>query len=230
MIGDIIEKIENLDSRSFSDYRYLVTGIREEIRSQYEVIRQKEKNQQYISSDKFVADIQENNLLRDKYNKKFEVYVNLFFFGEELIRNELKINSSILDEIYANPFFLQSLGRVEMFPNSIIESPLFEDAANFSTFMHNYRSGYYLQEREIKKEDNCFIATFAFNSLEHPEVILLRDFRDNTLERYQIGRNFIKKYYTYSPYLVRLFEKINFPKTVVRFFLRILIIKNLKNN
>jgi hypothetical protein len=48
----------------------------------------------------------------------------------------------------------------------------------------------------------CYIATMAYGSYEHPQVIELRKFRDNTLSKSSFGRGFIKTYYKYSPKLV----------------------------
>lgn len=48
----------------------------------------------------------------------------------------------------------------------------------------------------------CYIATMAYGSYEHPQVMELRKFRDNTLSKSSIGRGFIKTYYKYSPKLV----------------------------
>jgi len=45
----------------------------------------------------------------------------------------------------------------------------------------------------------CFIATAAFGSLWHPEVTLLRQFRDQVLLTNQAGRLFVKFYYVTSP-------------------------------
>lgn len=48
----------------------------------------------------------------------------------------------------------------------------------------------------------CYIATMAYGSYDHPQVIELREFRDNTLNRTALGRGFIRIYYHYSPKLV----------------------------
>lgn len=45
----------------------------------------------------------------------------------------------------------------------------------------------------------CFIATAATGSYNHPTVLELRRFRDETLQRYELGKKFIQFYYKYSP-------------------------------
>jgi hypothetical protein len=52
----------------------------------------------------------------------------------------------------------------------------------------------------------CYIATMVYGDYEHPQVIELRDFRDNTLQSSFFGRSFIKFYYKYSPKLVELLK------------------------
>ena len=58
-------------------------------------------------------------------------------------------------------------------------------------------------EEEGKKV--CYIATMVYEDINHPKVELLRQFRDDVLNKYFLGRNFIKYYYKYSP---RVVEKL----------------------
>jgi len=48
----------------------------------------------------------------------------------------------------------------------------------------------------------CYIATMVYGSYSAPEVLVLRKFRDEVLQRSWIGRAFIKLYYKYSPSFV----------------------------
>lgn len=54
---------------------------------------------------------------------------------------------------------------------------------------------------QLKKE-GCYIATMAYGDYDHPQVVILREFRDNVLMKTIIGRLFVRKYYKYSPLLV----------------------------
>lgn len=59
--------------------------------------------------------------------------------------------------------------------------------------------------------DGCYIATMAYGNYDHPQVIELRNFRDQFLSKSVLGRSFIRFYYKYSPILV---EKLkDNPKT-----------------
>jgi vacuolar-type H+-ATPase subunit F/Vma7 len=52
----------------------------------------------------------------------------------------------------------------------------------------------------------CYIATMAYGDYNHPQVIILREFRDNKLAKNFFGKYFIKIYYTTSPYLVKMLK------------------------
>ncbi|MCD8179439.1 MAG: hypothetical protein LUE98_19380 [Tannerellaceae bacterium] len=47
--------------------------------------------------------------------------------------------------------------------------------------------------------DGCYIATMVYGDYDHPRVKVLREFRDNYLKRYALGRSFIRFYYRHSP-------------------------------
>jgi len=49
----------------------------------------------------------------------------------------------------------------------------------------------------------CFVATVAYGDRNHPDVVLLRKFRDEVLTRSSAGRSFIDWYWRAGPYLAR---------------------------
>lgn len=53
-------------------------------------------------------------------------------------------------------------------------------------------------EVPVKKE-GCYIATAVYGSYDHPNVLVLRRFRDVYLSNTKWGRAFIRVYYRYSP-------------------------------
>lgn len=75
----------------------------------------------------------------------------------------------------------------------------------------------------------CYIATMVYGNYEHPQVIILRNFRDYHLSQSLFGRNFIKFYYKHSPVWVEYLK--NKPRTnkIIRILLDSLI-KLLKND
>ena len=53
----------------------------------------------------------------------------------------------------------------------------------------------------VLKNSKCFIATAAYHDGRAAPVMMLRKFRDEVLSKYSLGRDFIEKYYEYSPAL-----------------------------
>lgn len=73
----------------------------------------------------------------------------------------------------------------------------------------------------------CYIATMAYGDYDHPQVMILRQFRDEVLDKSAFGKWFIKTYYHYSPKLV---ERLKNQRTVNSIIRKILnqIIKLIK--
>ncbi len=45
----------------------------------------------------------------------------------------------------------------------------------------------------------CYIATMCYGNYDHPQVLVLRDFRDSILQQHSWGRAFVRFYYRNSP-------------------------------
>ena len=69
------------------------------------------------------------------------------------------------------------------------------------------------------KKEGCYIATHIYGSYNSPEVIKLRNFRDNTLAKNILGRLFIQLYYLISPSLVKLLKGKNTMNNIIRLIL-----------
>lgn len=67
-----------------------------------------------------------------------------------------------------------------------------------------------------KATEGCYIATMAYGDYEHPQVIELRKFRDNTLQKSSLGRSLIKFYYKYSPKLVEILKNKQKTNSTIR--------------
>ncbi len=59
---------------------------------------------------------------------------------------------------------------------------------------------------ESKSGATCFVATAAYNDPNHPDVVLLRRYRDERLSEYRLGQWFIKKYWIHGPRIARSVE------------------------
>ena len=73
------------------------------------------------------------------------------------------------------------------------------------------------------KNEGCYIATAVYGSYEAPEVIILRQFRDNTLKKTYLGRWFIKTYYYLSPPVAEKLKNAKFINKFIRSLLNKLV-------
>ncbi len=62
----------------------------------------------------------------------------------------------------------------------------------------------------------CYIATMAYGDYNHPQVMILRQFRDEVLDKLALGKWFIKTYYHYSPRLVERLKKQRTVNIIIR--------------
>ncbi|HNZ89453.1 MAG TPA: hypothetical protein PKI74_06640, partial [Candidatus Cloacimonas acidaminovorans] len=69
----------------------------------------------------------------------------------------------------------------------------------------------------------CYIATMVYGSYEHPQVIVLRNFRDNVLNGYSLGRRFISFYYKHSPNWVEKMKDKKFLNKAIKIILNSII-------
>lgn len=67
---------------------------------------------------------------------------------------------------------------------------------------------------EKKTVDACFVVTATMGDFEHPDVVLLRQFRDRWLRERRFGNQFIAGYYRVGPHLAAIIERSNWLKRV----------------
>ena len=67
-----------------------------------------------------------------------------------------------------------------------------------------------------KTKDACYIATMAYGNYDHPQVMVLREFRDEVLSKSQFGKWFIKTYYHCSPKMVEKMKNKKVLNTLIR--------------
>ena len=59
------------------------------------------------------------------------------------------------------------------------------------------------KQQTAANKEGCYIATLAYESYEHPNVRVLRKFRDNKLNKSAFGKLFVSYYYQHSPRFVK---------------------------
>ena len=75
---------------------------------------------------------------------------------------------------------------------------------------------YLIEEENARNSGGCYIATACYGGKNAPEVMELRIFRDQVLERSFLGQYFIRMYYKFSPKLANHLKKHTFLNSVVR--------------
>ncbi len=81
-------------------------------------------------------------------------------------------------------------------------------------------------QSSFKNTMGCFIATVCYGNYDAPEVLVLRQFRDDKLLKTSFGKAFVKFYYSVSPFLATLISKSDLlKKSVQRYFLEPIVTK-----
>lgn len=72
------------------------------------------------------------------------------------------------------------------------------------------------QHNKTAKPGGCFVLTACYGSYDAPTVLAFRQFRDNHLSQYKLGRRFIAWYYTHGPKWANTIENKPKLKTIFR--------------
>lgn len=89
---------------------------------------------------------------------------------------------------------------------------------NISSSGYNNSSNGTPNSRSSSNE-GCYIATMTYGNYEHPQVMILRWYRDNILQKKLLGRLFIRIYYFFSPKLVIVLKKHDTINKIIRYIL-----------
>jgi tetratricopeptide (TPR) repeat protein len=72
------------------------------------------------------------------------------------------------------------------------------------------------QNEKASSSSLCFVATACYGSENYESVVTLREFRDNFLRKFYIGKIFIKFYYKYGAYIAIAIQKSKFLMMLAR--------------
>ena len=78
---------------------------------------------------------------------------------------------------------------------------------------------------DITKKKGCYIATMVYGSYDSEQVIVLRKYRDEVLDKTLFGKLFIHIYYFLSPLFVKIFTNNIIVNNLFRVFLNKLVVK-----
>jgi hypothetical protein len=105
-------------------------------------------------------------------------------------------------------------------------TPVFPDiirkAESFSKSAKNPQVVKQFLKQASEARGRCFIATSAFGSLDAPEVVDFRAYRDLVLENSAAGRFFIRAYYRFSPKFAAFLDRSPILRGLVRGILRLI--------
>jgi hypothetical protein len=72
------------------------------------------------------------------------------------------------------------------------------------------------QLNKQQPSEGCYIATMVYGDYDHPQVMKLRWFRDEVLDHYQWGKDFIRFYYKHSPSWVERLKSHKYINAAIR--------------
>jgi hypothetical protein len=95
--------------------------------------------------------------------------------------NNLNVDSIVLNSVKEAAFSI------------VLKLPIFQSFVN-----SNFDERIIINDRvkpKLNSNSGCYIATFVYGSYECEKLFILRRFRDLTLSKFKLGRNFISYYY-----------------------------------
>jgi len=123
---------------------------------------------------------------------------------------------------YREVTFLSKPNAVNLIKDHITIAPQninSDDIENCFRFLLNKTNNISLSKEAVIKSGACFIATSVYGSYFAPEVVILRNFRDNQLLPSPAGRAFVDKYYKISPPISNLLNKHKLLKRLILTFI-----------
>jgi hypothetical protein len=169
-----------------------------------------------ISTDGSLINIPLHNLIHydiqtDASDTRQDLLIKYFFKGEEQI---LRIDYWLSDEVVRAVKDAHEYDDFNDEQKSILENSLY-DLERKNPNLSITKIG--MLPKSEKK--GCFIATATYGNYNHPDVIELRNFRDNFLEKKKLGKKLIKIYYQFSPCMAKIISKYKLIQNLSRFFL-----------
>ena len=130
----------------------------------------------------------------------------------------------VSDKSYGETMFEQYMYIfVQIFPSGPVKGwPFNQDAIN-AWNLPLLEFGNLKNQSNNSSEGGCYIATMAYGDYEHPQVLVLRRYRDEKLSKSKFGNWFIKTYYRYSPLLVERLKDVQWLNSLVRTILNLII-------
>jgi hypothetical protein len=181
------------------------------------------RNKLYLSVDNLICTANKKlGLVKDTFGVDSEVYLNL---NDQIAQVSIACLINLLNK---NGFNIHVFNHFE----NIIGFKMSDDTLEkYKTNRTIIRANKAIEEsnhlghrsHQSNNSGGCYIATMVYGDYDHPKVRILRNFRDNFLDHYKLGKSFIKFYYRYSPGWVRMLEDNGFFNKSIKKILNLLI-------
>ena len=86
----------------------------------------------------------------------------------------------------------------------------------YKKYLEDFPQGRHKDEAVGKINEGCYIATMCYGDYDHPQVMVLRDFRDSVLLQHDWGQSFVRFYYRNSPNWVEHLKGKRLINTIIR--------------
>ncbi len=126
---------------------------------------------------------------------------------ENIAHKIIEIAPSNIQALFCSGWLLQYVGNDEK-AKPLLEKALLLDPSNrrVKEFLSIVNQNLQTDTQEESSKKRCFIASAAYGTENHPDVILLRNYRDVVLLRSKAGRSLIALYYMVSPPIAEFIE------------------------
>ena len=171
----------------------------------------------------FMDSMKNLNTPSEKTFFQFNIFISLYIYP--LINsdeNGKSLEKTIKNKLINDKEFLDKKDNFNIVFDSTVANMIRNHSeVDFITAIKIFK-GTYVPKVENK---NCYIATLVYDDINHPNVEILRDYRDNKLLKYTIGQLFVRIYYFISPTAVRVLKPFKNIQNIIRLILDKLILK-----
>jgi hypothetical protein len=128
-------------------------------------------------------------------------------------------------------FFSMTLLSIEK-TDAIDQRPaIIRKLPEVGTTFYEYNKKYLKEKKEEaeRKKGQCLIATTCYGNYDAPEVLVLRQYRDDKLLKTLGGKVFVKFYYSVSPFFATLISESDLLKRTLRLYFLEPIVKQIQH-
>lgn len=150
---------------------------------------------------------------------------------ERLDRSSLKYGSSLTQKSAYNSVINQAWSIILIIDGMDLNNDFIIELKKNRAVLYDIKSSIstplYVSRRQTQSSSStktgCYIATMAYGDYNHPQVLILRTFRDTYLSKSFAGRKLIEVYYKFSPFVVKKLKHSTLINSLIRNILDLII-------